>query len=311
MDRKDRALQSLNLDGIGLEIGPLDHPLVDKKDHEVYYADHMSLQDLKEKYKDEPVDFKKVVEPDYVLGNKTLKQTIRNKEFDYIIASHVIEHIPDTISWFKDIASILKTNGILSLIIPDGRFTFDITREVSKPADIIGAYLDGLTRPSSASMYDYTSEYRDNINSIEVWSKPYFDYSKKPFHYSKDTAYQMAKLNASGKVYVDAHCYVYTPYSFTEILRSLICHDLLDFKVMSFNQTLENDMEFFVSLQKIKPNKQKKLASLPTIKRPRETWEVERDLVESEAELERVINSRSWKITKPLRLVKEMVNKKK
>ncbi len=311
MNRKDRALSAINLNGVGLEIGPLDHPMLTKDDSEVYYVDHMSFDELKNKYRDEPVNLEKIVKPDYVLGDKTLQQVTNGNKFDYILASHVIEHIPDITRWLNDIASVLKPNGILSLIIPDGRFTFDIERNISRPADIIGAYLDKHVRATSSSMYDYSMEARDNINASEVWKNPFRDYAKKPFHFTRDEAYKRTLTNSGGKTYVDAHCFVFTPYSFVEVMRCLIDHNLFNFEVVKFEETQENDMEFFVGLQKTKPNKQKQLASLPKLKKPTEFWEVQRDLLDVNTELERIINSRSWKLTKPLRTLKEMVKKKK
>ncbi len=108
---------------MGLEIGALSNPILTKSEANIYYADHLSATDLREKYADEPVEQDKIVPVDYVLGDKSLKSTIGRRRFDYVLASHVIEHIPDIITWLQDVSSILKPDGVLSLVIPDKRFT--------------------------------------------------------------------------------------------------------------------------------------------------------------------------------------------
>ena len=309
MDRTKKALKYIDNNDVGLEIGPLDHPILAKEASNVLYVDHMSLEGLKEKYKDEPVTLEKIVKPDFVLEKNNLKQATKGKKFDYVIASHVIEHVPDIVTWLQDISSVLKTDGVLSLIVPDKRYTFDITINISRPADIIGAYLDRHDRTTSAAMFDYAMECRDKINAAEVWANPSKDYSKKPYYFTRKQAYKMCLDNTKINLYVDAHCHVFTPRSFVSILDTLINYDLLSFEVINFEPTAENDMEFFVSLRKIGPNKQKQKSSLPKLNREKSAWEIERDLFRKSQLLDKVNNSLSWKLTRPLRILKSKCNK--
>lgn len=123
MDRRAHVIESIKLSGTGLELGPLYSPILSKSETEVYYVDHASTRVLRKKYKNHPFDVGKIVDVDYVLNGKTLKKTITGSRFDYVVASHVIEHIPDIIGWLNDISSVLKTGGVLSLVIPDKRYT--------------------------------------------------------------------------------------------------------------------------------------------------------------------------------------------
>ena len=47
------------------------------------------------------------------------------ERFAYIIASHVIEHLPDPIRFLRDCEALLEPGGVLSLAIPDKRVCFD------------------------------------------------------------------------------------------------------------------------------------------------------------------------------------------
>jgi predicted SAM-dependent methyltransferase len=312
MTRKDRILLGLDVaNGKGLEIGPLSRPILSKKEANIFYADHVSTGDLRKKYKNEPIELNDIVEVDYVLSKKNPLSSLGTNTFDYVIAAHVIEHIPDVISWLYEIANILKTGKKLSLVIPDKRYTFDITRRNTFPSDIIGAYIDHHERATSASMFDYLSEYRKDISGLQVLQKPLYDFSKKPRRYSDAQAMKLTLINAEGEEYVDSHCHVFTPYSFFEIIKSLIENNLFDFEVEKFIDTPTNDVEFYVVLKKsLQKNKKEKLKSVPNIEPPQNIKTLKQELTNIQKQLnasieqnQKILNSKSWKTTKPMRLI--------
>jgi SAM-dependent methyltransferase len=318
MSRRELALKRIRIaKGRGLELGPLYSPIVSKQEANISYLDHMSTKDLQQKYKDHPIppeDLQNIAPVDYVLKNNSLKETLKGKKFDYVIACHVIEHIPDMVRWLADVEAILQDGGILSLVIPDKRFTFDILRNESRPADVLGAYLDQQVRTSSVVMYDFVSEVRENIIPAEVWRNPRADYSKKPGN-PLQKAYDECLANLQPDNYVDSHCFVLTPYSFFAIIRSLIEHDLFGYEIAYFQDTPENELEFYVSLRKAKSSATKRLKSLPQIPKPVQKHELEQKIMRLQAqkaelkqktaalsaELHHVTTSKSWKITKPIR----------
>lgn len=318
--RNKRVVKNVNLkSGTGLELGPLTSPVVKKSEGDIYYLDHMSQADLRKKYKNEPVDLDKIVPVDYVLKS-SLKDTVGKKKFDYVIASHVIEHIPDTVSWLHDVSSILNPGGILSLVIPDKRFTFDIERNVSQPTEVISSYIDKLEKPTSSMMYDFASLYAENIDAVSVWRDADYYLKLPPKHrWSHEQAVQMCLENTKPGEYIDCHCYVYTPASFIEILRKLTKDDLIDFELCSFMETQENEIEFYVSLKKIgrKSTKSNRLRKLPEIEDMTKLHHLEERLdslaYESymfEKEIEAIRDSVSWRVTAPLRKVSKSLKRK-
>ena len=54
-----------------------------------------------------------------------------------MVASHVAKHVPDMIGWFGEIPAVLKAGDVLSLVVPDKRFTFDCQRDVSGASEFI------------------------------------------------------------------------------------------------------------------------------------------------------------------------------
>src|SRR5690242_513443 len=98
MDRRQKLLEGLAVaTSLGAEIGALCRPFVTREDGRVLYVDHASTEDLKFKYRIDPdVPQEAIVEVDAVWGGQSLLEALGTK-VDYIVASHVVEHVPDLI----------------------------------------------------------------------------------------------------------------------------------------------------------------------------------------------------------------------
>src|SRR4051794_6325866 len=95
--------------GRGLEIGPLDKPLATKSDVDVRYVDVFSADVLRERFRDDPgVVVDRIPEIDYPLHDsdgvmRSLREAARpDAPYRWVLASHVIEHVPDLIAWLSD-----------------------------------------------------------------------------------------------------------------------------------------------------------------------------------------------------------------
>lgn len=157
--RDQQALKVINRNGKGLEFGALDKPIASREIFNVKYIDHLPKGELKKKYRNnEFVNLNNLVEVDFVTNNKPLTTVIKNERFDFIIASHVIEHIPNFIGFINECFTLLKPGGILSLIIPDKRYSFDIYRRQSTFSDIYSAYIEKKYKPTVRDICDHYFE---------------------------------------------------------------------------------------------------------------------------------------------------------
>ncbi|MGH9920089.1 MAG: class I SAM-dependent methyltransferase [Nitrososphaerales archaeon] len=243
----------------GLEIGPLAHPRVRKDEGPIRYVDHASADELKRKYSankamQELGLLGRIVDVDYVLGEgQTISKVVaQDAPFDYVIASHLIEHIPDPVSWMADVARILEPGGILSLVIPDKRYCFDINRRTSDISDIVDAHLRALTRPTYKQVYDFSSRAIDGmVDTAAVWAGT-ADYAGVVRTDCEDpdvAALEVCRSLDGSDEFVDVHCHVFTPDSFLTLFEKLIRLRLVDFEVAHFVSTPVNELEFYVSLR--------------------------------------------------------------
>lgn len=233
----------------GLEVGALTNPIVTRNMGEIHYVDHASTAELQSKYAHDPnVDIHKIVNVDYVWGKARLPELVgSDAPFDYLVASHVIEHVPDFIGWLKEIHAVLKVGGILSLVIPDKRCCFDYYRQPTKEAEVIEAFLQRSRKPSPRQVFEYISSAVMHDGSIAWDCCTPIEPQKLQRIHTQQEAWQLAQRSLLEDQYVDSHCWVFTPQSFFELLKSLIHIDLFDFKVEQFYKTA--GCEFFVSLK--------------------------------------------------------------
>ena len=251
-NRRKRLLGQLDwLSTRGVEIGPLASPLARRPEADVRYVDLVETDELKQKYALDPnVITEDIVGVDAVWGECSLAECFSDEEdFDWVIASHVVEHVPDLIGWLADISNILRSGGRLYLAVPDYRVTFDRFRSTSSLAEIVAAHLNGAKQPSLAQIFSQTL-YFSNLTSNQVWQSapdPAEHLSLEQLQRAWDTTAYAAKTGDN----VDLHCWVFTPRSWFETLIALSELGLLSYRCVEFSPTAPGENEFFVVLEKL------------------------------------------------------------
>jgi predicted SAM-dependent methyltransferase len=94
-----------------------------KSGAKVWYIDRQQSNELGAHYSDLPAE---VIEPDVVADAADLP--FEAGMLDFIIASHVLEHLPFPLAALENWYRHLAPRGTLLLRIPDMRFTFDAKR---------------------------------------------------------------------------------------------------------------------------------------------------------------------------------------
>lgn len=249
---RQRMTHELDLANLtGIEIGPLVNPIVTRDKSDVRYVDRASTEELCKWYSRDPkIKVDDIMQIDYIWGEQSLTEATEGSEqFDYCVASHVIEHIPDLITWLGEISSILKVGGVACFAVPDKRYTFDYLRPVTTTADVLDSYFRKLRKPSFRHIFDHFANYTEL--DIETAWRDDFDGSKIEPTNSPEHAYNACIDAMENDKYIDSHCSVFTEDSFFDLLYSISKLGLLDFKIRK-NFSVEKHMfEFFVQLEKI------------------------------------------------------------
>ncbi|MDC0400371.1 class I SAM-dependent methyltransferase [Alphaproteobacteria bacterium] len=238
-----------------LEIGALDKPFLMQDESSIVdpkiieYLDHLSTEELREKYLNDPsIDTKSIVHVDHVSVDGEIPSSIEKGTFDVVIGRHVGEHVPNFIKWLQDILLVLKPGGIVLLILPDKRFTFDLRRSSTTFGEMLEAYFGNHKRPTVKSVYDFFSR-ATYISGHDIWTGKLDESSTIPL-FSGEDALLYANEVIENQAYIDVHVSVFTPSSFLEILRHLILNGLLRVDLEKFEDTKIGQIEFSVVLRK-------------------------------------------------------------
>lgn len=249
MNRKDKLVSGLDLrNQVGVEIGALDNPIVRRVDGEIIYVDYMTTEALREKYANDPnVNAANIVSVDAICHQTTMANAIGvDNKVDYIIASHVIEHVPDLISWLEELRVVLKPGGEIRLAIPDKRFTFDYLRSETRLSDVVNAYLLQAKAPLPHSIIDCCYNMA-KVDAVKAWTGQ-LDATRLEKYHQPDGALNVARDALNG-AYHDVHCWVFTPHSLSVLLEQVATLGLLNFSCAGFYDTEQYQVEFFVTLR--------------------------------------------------------------
>lgn len=253
-NRRERILQGLDLSSLlGVEVGPLDKPLVSKSDGQIYYVDHCDTDSLKEKWKTDPNVNTDVLHVDAVWGQSTLLEALgaaragQWEGADYLVASHVVEHVPDLVAWLREVREVLKAKGSLRLIVPDRRYTFDYLRRTTTLSEVADAFIRKRRVPSASRILDFCYGHR-HVDCTQAWDGTL---AMQDLERGSDdvSAVTLAREAEEKGVYHDVHCWVFTPKSFVQLMTEMTNVGLLEYACDWIVPTERYTFEFFVSMR--------------------------------------------------------------
>lgn len=248
-DRRAVLLAGLDRSMKLLEVGASYNPLVPRSSGwNVVIVDHASRAELVAKYEDERrVDVTQIEEVDVVWTAGALADAVpdeHHETVDAVLASHVIEHLPDPVGFLQSVERLLAPGGRLVLAVPDMRSCFDLLRAPTTTGALLEAHVLGAGRHSLRSLFDFVA-YSCLLDGAVTWTvgAPGDLAFLSPF----DRARQELSTFPHDGAYVDCHAWQYTPASFELALLELAALGLTTLAVDARHETV--GCEFYVTLR--------------------------------------------------------------
>ena len=241
--------RGLDMTSPGLEIGPCHSPIVAKADgYAVEIVDYLDTDTLRAHYEPQRgagVDVDRIEEVDHVWRGEPLSELVgRRGSHAWVIASHVLEHIPDPIGFLVGVADVLAPGGSLSMALPDKRYTFDHLAPLTTTGQWIDAHLGARTAPSAGQAFDYFAHSVRSDGRI-AWGEG-FD-GELDFIHSLAMAADSLDAVAAGEDFGgEVHLWRFTPESFALLIAELGTIGLIDLEICGSHPT--RGSEFFVTL---------------------------------------------------------------
>ena len=301
----------------GLEIGALAHPIVKRADGDIFYVDQADTESLRKTYADSTnIDARKIVDVDAVWGARSLIDCLSGRSVDYVMASHVAEHVPDLITWLDEVRAVLAPGGELRLALPDRRYSHDALRAGTRLADLVAAWIMKARRPQVRDVLDFRLYTASGVDGCGVFGGSFDLGSVTPDH-PFEVAVQSARAAFDHPdIYFDVHCLVASAPEFAALMRQLAQHGLLHMACRTMIDTAPPLLEYYVFMTPCddRAEVERSWADMQGILSDRTRPEtpagaesrLEAELAAVRAELDLVYLSRSWRLTEPLRRFRQV-----
>jgi hypothetical protein len=206
-----------------IEVGPSYNPIAPKgQGWNTYTLDHLTKEGLIAKYKGQPgVDISRIEEVDCVWTKGPLSDVVPialHGTFDAFIASHVIEHTPDFVTFLNVAATLLKLDGVVVLAIPDKRYCFDYFQPLTTTGQLLEARAERRSRHSGRLAFDHVA-YAVQNGGVGGWGQhPSGEFR---FFHTLEEARDLFSSIKAREDYMDLHAWRFTPASFELVLLEL------------------------------------------------------------------------------------------
>ncbi len=249
MDRKATLLETSDRSSRIIEIGPSHAPIAPKAaGWNTTVVDYTSREELRRKFAQTGDGVEAIEEVDVIWNGGALDAAVPaalHGSFDTLIASHVLEHIPDLAGFFIAAGRLLKPTGSMALAQPDLRYCFDCFRPPATTGEVLAAHLARASRHNPASAFDHTA-YSVSQAGVGAWGQhPAGDFS---FRDTIAAARRHAEIAAAEPAhYADYHAWPFTPARFELVILELAQLGVIDWRVARMRPAA--GCEFIVTLR--------------------------------------------------------------
>lgn len=249
--RRMRITAGIDPESSGIEYGPLHRTIMPRSVCKtVRYVDYKSRDELAAHYMNDPnVDVSLIPEIDIVTGGALISDFVPDDSLDFVIASHVLEHVPDFIGWLETNLRLLRPGGRIALAFPDRRFCFDMAKQPTSFHEVIAAYFEKRTQPNFTQICDHILNSR-KVTPAEIWDGR-LNVDNAPSVHGSTGALSILRKLVTKTGYHDVHCWKFSDQEFIDMLTRIKAELHLPFEVLSLFPTRRNTTEFFAVLVKV------------------------------------------------------------
>ncbi len=257
IDRLVELKRGLPVDGRCLEIAPFHRPTLRKSEVQVDYTDYATTEELQGKVPEaRGVGKDQVCPVDFVwTSGRALKACVPvDACYDFVVASHVMEHVPDVLGWTQQILDVMRVGACFSLALPDHRGCFDVFRRPTEFHEMLQLWVLEAAAPTPGQIFDFLAR---NVAMPDLSASG--GASARPFgespdigdfrrNYPDDAAFYFAMHHFESGTYMDTHCSVFTPDSFVAAFSTAVTLGLLNVEISTPRVGWR---EFFVEFRKL------------------------------------------------------------
>ncbi|HUY22818.1 MAG TPA: class I SAM-dependent methyltransferase [Acidimicrobiales bacterium] len=149
-----RRLLARHLAGSGLELGPGHHPFVlPLPGVTVRYVDRWTPDEARRLF---PAMGPYAGQPDVIADFNTERlDPVADASQDFLIASHVLEHLAEPLGFMAEMHRVLRRGGVALVLLPDRHRTRDRNRAPTPLDHLVGEYRAGVREVSDDHLLEF------------------------------------------------------------------------------------------------------------------------------------------------------------
>ena len=234
--------------GALLEIGPYAKPQFRRPQHDVYYADICTADQIRAQASQH--GYNPALAPEHIdimIDLDSDPTIVTDHRFQAIFSSHVIEHQPDLVRHLDEIAQLGQSEQVQYFVaIPDRRYCFDHFQPESTIAEVIGAHIERRRRLLPSTLLQ-NELFGCHNNEYRHWNH---DHGAHPL--TTMTMERLRECIANARrldtEYIDSHAWRFTPESFDLIIELLYQLELQPWRCSQVYTTARGSNEFYAVL---------------------------------------------------------------
>jgi SAM-dependent methyltransferase len=179
-----RELLARHLVGSGIEVGPGQHPFqISLPGAHVQYLDRWRAQESAELFPQLAAQGE-FVEPDVIADfNIDRLTSIPDCSQDFVIASHLLEHLAEPIGFLDEMHRVLKPGGVVLILLPDRHQTRDRDRIPTPLSHLVAEYEARTDEVSEAHLVEWLQHRGKPIGTTREEQLETFDrYRRRSIH---------------------------------------------------------------------------------------------------------------------------------
>jgi len=150
----NRRLLTRHIVGAGVELGPGHVPLPLGSGTSVRYVDRWQPDENQELFPE--LADATFPAPHLVADLNTDRlHALRDASQDFVICSHVLEHVAEPIGLLEEIHRVLRPGGVVLILLPDRHRTFDRNRDGTRLAHLVAEFEAGVTAVDDDHVIEY------------------------------------------------------------------------------------------------------------------------------------------------------------
>ena len=146
-----------------------------------------------------------------IIGD-TASIPLKDNSVDFILSSHCLEHCPDTLKVLKECKRVIRSGGIIFLILPHGERTFDRGRQLTTLEHHLEDQRKGVDKGDQTHWEEFAK-----------YSSPQYDHRWTDQGRNKDGSWNFEWIAANGHM----HYHVWTQHEMIDVLKHIGCHILV------------------------------------------------------------------------------------